>query len=163
MLEITNYTDESYGVIEDKPPYNMIAISTGTSLSHKICSDNQECVISPLSINDLGNDSMEDRMLQKAHKELSIGGFVPNQVITFLKEDDKPDSLMATSQIFDQPEYDVRWRIVKVWPLLENRNGEIKSRKYLYGIIMGVALVGFLSCSALFVFNNRRSQDASRY
>ena len=166
LRNITRNTNYMTMACEDKWPHAIAGISTGTPLS-KSCSgdqtDNNGCMVLPVNVKDLINSGAQDMLLRKAHELLDINGYVPNQIVTFLEKDGQLNSLLyiARSQIYEQPDRNLRWRIVTVWPLLETGRGTITIDESYYWIIVGNAFAGFTINLTLFVlFYQKRKETA---
>ena len=186
LVSSFNETDFTVAIYEEQEPYKMIGLSTASNIfewvlaedDNQICTQEQInttppiCQAQQLTILDFVNSDslLEDRILQKAHIAIedmkTIDSSNNNQGVTVREDDDDVASATyyATSLIYEQPEANLKWRIVITMPLENNPNDAITQEDGLYVLICIIASLGFLLCFLLFAaFYRKRNEEVVQF
>lgn len=159
LVEAYNKSDTNVILYEDAEPHYIIAASSGATAAKQVLKHhnslpcpfdavrqsalaNSHCQSVRVPMDGLeGND--KDRIFRLAYSSLKAQGFPKDQLIR-VHDPNGPVAYAARSQIYEQPNANMRWQLVIVVPIERSQHDSTLPGDALFGVVCALAGLGFL-------------------
>jgi len=175
LIDSYKDTTTSVAIFEDKEPYHIIALSTGTPSTLAVLSadptqpcpesGDAECQPVRLKMSDLADKQPSDVILSKAMQKHKDQNF-PAELITVRESKSVgSDFYLSQSVAYEQKgAANLRWRVIINSPNEISNSDSIEVGNPLFGVIFAIGLMGFAICAGFFtVFFRKRHKKAVIY
>lgn len=178
--DFSSFLEDNYGgtptlvaVYEDAAPHYVIGTSTGSdaaglylSTDHSVpCNGNNgyllgDCDTLRVPMRDLSGSPLDAVLVATFEKHAAAG--YPTQLLpikTSGLEGVESRVYITQSTLFELGGVNIKWRIVIASPGAQSEGDAITVGSVLFGVVIAIAALGFVSCLALFVACYRKRRE----